>query len=153
MDIVIIKLIIFTTLFILISFFSAYYVVNRDLKKKGEKKKTIEEFLNRNTKLSLRNILVGMSFGIIFGFIDNLGLWIGLSSFEKYIPGNILTKSAWGNTYSNGLGATLGTSISIILKTYFPIEESPIWVDTIGILIGCIIGMYIPKFIYRNIYR
>lgn len=151
MDIVIIKLIIFTISFILISFFSAYYVVNRDLEKKGEKKKTIKEFLNRNTKISLRNILVGMSFGIVFGFIDNLGLWIGLSSFEKYIPGDILTKSAWGNTYSDGLGATLGTSFSIILKTYFPIGDVPIWVDTIGIIIGCIIGIYIPKYIYKKI--
>lgn len=148
MNLTITKLIIFTILFILISFFSAYYVVNKDLVKKGKQKKTILEFLNRNTKLSLRNILVGMSFGLIFGFIDNLGLWIGLRSFEKQIPGDILTKSAWGNTYSDGLGATLGTSISIILKTYYPIEDVPIWIDTIGVVLGCIIGIYVPKYLF-----
>ena len=149
MDILIIKLILFTFTIILMSFFFAYYTVNNDLEEKGKKRKTITEFLNNNTKLSLRKVLVGMSFGIVFGFIDNFGLWIGLTSFEKYIPGDILTKSAWGNTYSNFLGATLGTSTSIILKTYFPITDIPIWVDTIGILIGCIIGILIPKTIFR----
>ena len=118
MNLTITKLIIFTILFILISFFSAYYVVNKDLEKKGKQKKTILEFLNRDTKLSLRNILVGMSFGIIFGFIDNLGLWIGLRSFEKLIPGDILTKS-------HGvipIVMVLGTSISIIVKTYYRLK-------------------------------
>ena len=55
-----------------------------------------------------------MSFGIVFGFIDNF-FWIGLTSFEKYIPGDI-SMNCPKNTYSNFLGATLGTSTSIILK-------------------------------------
>ena len=89
-----------------------------------------------------------MSFGIVFGFIDNAGLWFGINSLEKYIPGGILDKAGWGNTYSDFLGATLGTSIAIILKTFMPISNVPIWTDSIGVLIGCILGIYIPKYFF-----
>ena len=88
-----------------------------------------------------------MSFGLVFGFIDNAGLWIGLEKFEKYISGSILEKAGWGNTFSDALGASLGTAVLIILKSIFTVEEAPIWVDTIGIILGCILGIYIPKHI------
>ena len=138
---------IITLIIVLGSFYLSFYVVKRKLEKQGKEKYTLIGFLNNNTKLSIKNVLIGMSFGMVFGFIDNLGLWVGLQTFEKYIPGGILTKSAWGNTFSDGLGATLGTSISIILRTLYPIENSPIWVDTLGVVLGCILGLYIPKYL------
>jgi hypothetical protein len=139
--------ILFTIFIIVGSFYLSYYVVNRELEKQGKEKYTLIGFLNNNTTPTFKNVLIGMSFGMVFGFIDNLGLWFGLQTFEKYIPGGILTKSAWGNTYSDGLGATLGTSISIILRTLYPIENTPIWVDTLGVVLGCILGIYIPKYL------
>ena len=141
----IIVLVIVTLILVIGGFLISFYVVNRDRIKKGEEKYTLVQFLNKNQKLDFKAVLVGMSFGIVFGFIDNAGLWFGLQSFQKYIPGGLLTKSGWGNTFSDGLGASLGTSVAIILRTLYPIKESPIWVDTIGIIIGCILGIYIPR--------
>jgi hypothetical protein len=141
-----IMVLVIVTLILVIGFFLiSFYIVNRDRIKKGEEKYTLVQFLNKNQKLDFKTVLVGMSFGIVFGFIDNAGLWFGLQSFQKYIPGGLLTKSGWGNTFSDGLGASLGTSVAIILRTLYPIKESPIWVDTIGIIIGCILGIYIPR--------
>lgn len=140
--------IIFTIVLVVVSFLVSFYVVNKYRKKNNKPELDIISFLNNEQKLSFRSVFVGMSFGLVFGFIDNAGLWLGLTSFQKYIPGGILTKSGWGNTYSDGLGATLGTSVAVILKTIYPLEtESPIWVDTIGIILGCILGIYIPRLI------
>lgn len=138
-------LVIVTLILVIGSFLISFYIVNKDRIKKGEEKYTLVQFLNKNQKLDFKTVLVGMSFGIVFGFIDNAGLWFGLQSFQKYIPGGLLTKSGWGNTFSDGLGASLGTSVAIILRTIYPIKESPIWVDTFGIIIGCILGIYIPR--------
>lgn len=140
--------IIFTIVLVVGSFLASFYIVNYYKKQRNEKQLTIIEFLNNNQKINMKSILIGMSFGIVFGFIDNAGLWLGLTSFQKYIPGGILTKSGWGNTYSDGLGATLGTSVAVILKTMFPLEhEAPIWADAVGIVLGCILGIYIPRLI------
>ena len=139
--------ILFTILLILSTFFISYLVVNYKRRSDGKKKLTLLEFLNNEQKIELKNVLVGMSFGMVFGFIDNAGLWFGLQSFQNYIPGGLLTKAGWGNAYSDGLGASVGTSIAVILRTIYPIQQSPIWVDTVGIIIGCIIGIYIPRFI------
>ena len=138
-------LIIITLILVIGSFLISFYVFNRDRVKKGEEKYSLGQFLNKNQTLDFKTVLVGMSFGIVFGFIDNAGLWFGLQSFQKYIPGGLLTKSGWGNTYSDGLGASLGTSVAVILRTLYPIKDSPIWVDTAGIIVGCILGIYIPR--------
>ena len=144
-DYKILFIVIVTVILVVGSFLLSYWVVNRERVRKGEQKYSLTQFLNKNQKLSFKKVLVGMSFGLVFGFIDNAGLWFGLQSFQKYIPGGLLTKSGWGNTYSDGLGASLGTSVAVILRTLYPIEDSPIWVDTAGIILGCILGIYIPR--------
>lgn len=143
----IVGLVMATLILVVGSFLISFYIVNRDRIKKGDEKYTLVQFLNKNQKLDFKTVLVGMSFGIVFGFIDNAGLWFGLQSFQKYIPGGLLTKSGWGNTYSDGLGASLGTSVAVILRTLYPIKDSPIWVDTVGIIVGCVLGIYVPRFL------
>lgn len=145
-------LILSTLILILGSFLISFYIVNKKLKEKNKKQISLLNFLNNNSDLKFYKILIGMSFGLVFGFIDNAGLWFGIHSLEKYIPGNIFEKSGWGNTYSDFLGATLGTSIAIILKTFVPVINTPIWADSLGVLIGCILGIYIPKYLYYNIF-
>ena len=103
------------------------------------------QFLNNNSEVTLKKVLVGMSFGMIFGFIDNFGLWYGMDYLDPYIPGGNLTKAGYGNTFSDFIGSTMGTSISIILGTLYPTEEAPIWVNSLGIIVGCLLGLYIPK--------
>ena len=137
-----------TTVLIVVSFLLlAFIVVNKSRLDKGEKKLTFIQFMNNNSEVTLKKVLVGMSFGMIFGFIDNFGLWYGMDYLDPYIPGGNLTKAGFGNTFSDFIGSTMGTAISIILNTLYPTEEAPIWVNSLGIVVGCLFGLYIPKYL------
>ena len=117
------------------------------LKKKRIKDLTISDFLlGKHHKL--KTILVGLIFGIIFGFLDNYYLYSGITVFKNILPKNKLLKAGWGNTYSDFIGATMGTFIGVISIEYFNVDndEIPIWVNTLGIFIGCLLGMYIPHY-------
>ena len=142
-----INLLVVTVFFVGIFLMLAFNVVNNSRIEKGESKLTFIQFLNNNSEVTLKKVLVGMSFGMIFGFIDNFGLWYGMDYLDPYIPGGNLTKAGYGNTFSDFIGSTMGTSISIILGTLYPTEEAPIWVNSLGIIVGCLLGLYIPKYI------
>ena len=148
------KVVIQFTLFNIILFFIClmftFYFHNHYLIKKKKKPYSFTEFLNNSRKTpSLKNISLGLIFGVIFGFMDNFGLWMGIEKLEKYLPGGLLTKAALGNTYSDLLGAIIGTCISIIAKDTFDYDndDTPIWLNTVGIVIGCFLGLFFGKLI------
>ena len=136
-----------TIIMIGISVYAAYNVVNSKRLERGEKELTFTQFINNDSKVTLKQVLIGMSFGMIFGFIDNFGLWYGMDYLDPYLPGGNLTKAGYGNTYSDFIGSTMGTAISIILNTLYPVEEAPIWVNSLGIILGCLLGLYIPRYL------
>jgi hypothetical protein len=136
-----------TIIIILVCICISFTLVNNKRKKDKKTPFSLMKFLNNDQPLTVKNLLVGMSFGVIFGFIDNASLWIGLDTFKKHIPGSILVQSGWANTYSSTLAATIGTTVFITLKHVLNVSDSPIWLNSFGILIGCILGLYVPKFI------
>ena len=144
-NLIILLLITFISIFLSIGL--AFQIVNSKRIEEGKDKLGFIQFINNDKPVTLKKILVGMSFGIIFGFIDNFGLWYGMDYLDPYLPGGSLTKAGYGNTYSDFIGSTLGTSISIILNTLYPTDEAPIWVSSMGIIIGCLLGLHIPKLI------
>ena len=119
-------------------------------------------------KASMGTILPGLVFGVVFGFIDNAGLISGLDALDTpfgwiaqfMVGGNPLsggkatpavasmlegTTSGLGNLFSDGLGVSIGAFFGKIASTIFPSEvEQPIWVDMVGISLGCILGIAIP---------
>ena len=113
-------------------------------------KKTYKEFIV-GKKMSMKGMMVGLSFGIVFGFLDNLGLLIGMDTLTKNFKMDSTQKSAFGNTYSDFIGATVGTFISIILKQLlnYDGDDEPIWLDSLGIVIGCLLGYYVPVYVKR----
>jgi hypothetical protein len=131
----------------LVLFFSMFYLsyqINVYTRKKNNKPPfNVMEFVNKGRIPPLKDIMVGLVFGLIFGFLDNFGLWMGLDVLHKYLPGGLLTKSALGNTYSDLLGVTMGSFISIMAKDIFDFDEdnSPIWLNTLGIVSGCLLGL------------
>ena len=138
--------ILFNILILVFFIFLGYKIRNYTLKKKNKEEITIIEFLNNGSFPSFKDLLLGLIFGIVFGFIDNFGLWMGISSLEEHLPGGILTKSGFGNTYSDTMGAVIGTIISIIAADLYDYDgDGPIWLNTMGIIIGCLLGMYIGK--------
>ena len=48
----------------------------------SKNKKTYKEFIV-GKKMSTKGIMIGLSFGIVFGFLDNLGLLIGMDTLTK----------------------------------------------------------------------
>lgn len=145
-----IKFIIVNILVITIVFYIAYKVHIQALKKNKKKEKTFIHWFNQGN-ISLKGILVSLIFGIVFGFLDNFFMWIGLDTLIDVIPGGTLTKSALGNTYSDFMGATIGASVSSIAIDIFSVDDSPpIWVNAIGMVIGCILGMKFGKIITKK---
>lgn len=135
--------ILFNIFIISLFIFIAFIVKNQKLKNKNKKPISFVTFLNAGKKLTFRNVFIGLIFGIVFGFLDNFGLWMGISILEEYMPGGVKMKSALGNTYSDFIGATIGSAISILAAELYDYDndDAPLWVNTVGILIGCILGM------------
>ena len=62
-------------------------------------------------------------------------------------------KAALGNTYSDMLGAIVGTSISIVAKDAvdYDNDDEPIWVSTFGIFLGCLLGIIFGRLITTRV--
>ena len=102
-----------------------------------------------------KGILLGMSSGVVFGFIDNAGLWFGMDALDPFldtIPGiGDLTKAGLGNTFSDAVGAFAGTFAGIIIQKSLIKDDEDIpefiWAEAIGVIIGCLLGIFIPRLI------
>ena len=148
MDLHLLKFILANLVIVSIFLYSAFIVRNRRLRKKDKKEQTLVEFINNGHSGDLKSMTIGLVFGIVFGFIDNFGLWVGIAELERYMPGGVKVKAALGNTYSDGIGALLGTFVSIIAKDLYDSDETendPLWINPIGIVIGCVIGIIVGK--------
>ena len=133
--------------FILVTFtlIIAYQVKNMKLKENGKESIGFIDWINQG-KLTIKGVLVSLLFGIVFGFLDNLFLWIGIDNMMDFIPGGTLTKGAWGNTYSDFIGATVGASVASIAKSLMDVDvEPPIWINAVAMPIGCILGMFVGR--------
>tara|TARA_A100001015_G_scaffold316005_2_gene429230 strand:- start:182 stop:640 length:459 start_codon:yes stop_codon:yes gene_type:complete len=125
---------------------SCYLAYMSELKNKPNL--TFLEFIGLNPFPSMKAIAIGMASNFVFGMIDNGGLWLGMDSLDPFLPGGPLTKAGYGNSFSDGLGAFLGTFCGIIIKNQFdPSDElsPPIWSEAIGIIIGCLVIIPIMK--------
>jgi len=110
----------------------------------------VSEFINnyKGPILSydfLKTVIVGVVYGLVFGIIDNVGLWFGMDALDPIIKGGILTKAGLGNAYSNTLGAILATFSGKIMSNFFGIEKTPLWSDALGTGLGCITGVGICR--------
>jgi hypothetical protein len=96
---------------------------------------------------TLISIVTGMMANIVFGIIDNGGLFFGMSALDPFLPNGELTRAGLGNTFSDGLGAFLGSFTAVMIKSVTKVEDTPLWADAFGIVIGCLIGLYVPRYV------
>ena len=109
---------------------------------------TISEFINGTRGVPpMKNILVGMVFGLVFGFIDNAGMFFGMDALEPFLPAEGFVAAGIGNTYSSVLGAFLAAFLSNVIKISTGVDTVPVWSDAAGIVVGAIAGIYIPPLI------
>ena len=111
--------------------------------------KSIGWLLNGDQPFTFKALMLGMFSSMAFGFIDNAGLFFGMDVLSKYLPGknDELVRAGWGNTFSDGVGAFLGAFIGKIVTMSSGFQGGPVYADFVGIVIGCIMGIYIPKYI------
>jgi len=105
-------------------------------------------FINDGAEeITVKDIIVGLSFGTALGFVDTLGIWIGLEEMSKYIYGTERFKAAIGNLYSNILGITVGTAVSVIMESLIRPKnrQKPLYLTAIGSIIGAILGIAVGK--------
>ena len=128
------------------SVYIVWYIRNKNEKEYV----SLSKIINREN-LTLRAILIGSIFGFVFGFIDNLFLVIGLNNLEHFFPGDLLTKSGLGNTYSDVIASFIGTFIAHFMTIYTNSQEDefPLWANSFGMFIGCLVGLYAGKGIAR----
>lgn len=100
----------------------------------------------------LGSVLVGLVSNIIFGLVDNGGLYFGMEALDplfELFTSDELEKAGYGNTFSDFLGAFLGTFIGAFIENItagFDLPDSPLWTQAVGIVIGCLLGIFIPKY-------
>jgi hypothetical protein len=101
------------------------------------------------------SVFVGMVSGFVFGFIDNFGLFFGMDYLDpkiKELPSGSenLVAAGYGNTFSDMIGAFMGTFVGRIIeelakKSDPNLGDYPIWTEAIGITAGCLFGVWIPR--------
>ena len=137
--------VLFNIILISISFYTAFRIKQYSLQQNNKEPIGFLDWINQG-KITLKGITVSLLFGIVFGFLDNLFLWIGIDSMMNFITGGTLTKGAWGNTYSDFIGATVGASIASIGESLLNVDDSPpIWINAVAMPLGCILGMMVGK--------
>lgn len=126
-----------------ISIAIAYGVQSIDPPYKGY---NFHTFINDGPKSnSVYDIIVGLSFGTALGFVDTLGIWIGVEEMGRYVPGGEKLKAAVGNLYSNLLGVTVGTAVSVIMSTAIKTsnKQKPLYLTAAGSIIGAVLGIIV----------
>jgi len=117
--------------------------------KKNNPDGTLKTFFNGKDMTS-KSILVGMASGLIFGFIDNFGLFMGMSVLDPLLKKLPFAKdpnvfAGYGNTFSDLIGAFLGTFGGLLIAESYKTYEYPIWAEALGIFIGCLVGILVGK--------
>lgn len=91
-------------------------------------------------------LLSAMIGPFIFGFLDNFGMFIGADSVGELLGGKDATlQSLAGNTYSDFIGALMGSAISSMMAAFTAYDESqlnykyrPIF-EGFAIALGCLV--------------
>jgi hypothetical protein len=93
-------------------------------------------------KAKALSLIAGMLFMITFGIIDNVFLIIGMDMNSALINPHTqpLLSAMVGNTISDVLGAVAGVIVAALFVKLFKVEKSEsLFVEIIGVLIGCVI--------------
>lgn len=97
-----------------------------------------------NGKMSWESVLIGMIYGLTFGFIDSALLLIGvdgLSSVYERLPGGKSTTMAslYGNTYSSVVSGFGSAFVGDIISSRVKVHHGPVWGQPIGLFLGCLV--------------
>ena len=103
---------------------------------------------------NFKSFMVGCSFMIVFGIIDNLGLFLGMDFIESYVTSagySSMIAAGIGNAFSDMIGALIGGIIATTLYRVLKVKEDSISTlhQVIGVTVGCLIPVIIAMLILR----
>jgi len=135
---------------ILITGVAAFAVTNAMLTSRGNDTITFGTFFGGKV---LAGSMVGMSSGLVFGFLDNFGLFFGMDLLDPLIQKfpmgtEPLVVAGYGNTFSDMVGAFMGVFVGKMIQEITDVRDYPIWSEAIGIFFGCLLGCFIPRGIH-----
>lgn len=139
---------------IVICSFIYYYIYTKFSQfDEQNKKKSLLDVLGLSKNWTTEQWTVGMMQNFIFGFIDNAGLFFGMEKldplFKKFSKGNPLIEAGLGNTFSDFIGAFLGTFLGEGYAIYKGNPDTPLLSQAVGIVLGCLFGVAIPA-LYKD---
>lgn len=107
------------------------------------------EWIN-NGPIGMDSLAVGFSTSIAFGFIDNVLLMSGMSSLDavfERLPGgeDPIVAAGYGNAFSSTISMFGSAFVGKIISDLTGAKTSPIWAQSIGVLIGGILGIFLSK--------
>jgi hypothetical protein len=96
-------------------------------------------------EITLKDIILGLTFGTVLGFVDTIGIWIGVDQISSYISGGEKIKSAVGGMYSNIMGISFGTAVSVIMGIVINTDnnQTPLYLTLAGSIIGSTLGIVV----------
>lgn len=96
-------------------------------------------------EITLKGIILGLTFGTVLGFVDTIGIWIGVDQISSYISGGEKIKSAVANMYSNIMGISFGTVVSVIMGIVINTDnnQTPLYLTLAGSIIGSTLGIVV----------
>ena len=107
----------FTLISLVIVIGSLYIAYLFTINEPDKRDYTFIDFLNDGKDVpTYKDFIVGLAFGTALGFVDTLGIWIGVEQVGEYIVGKPRIKAALGGVYSNILGLSIGTAASVIMN-------------------------------------
>ena len=98
-----------------------------------------------------KSILFGLVFGFAFGLVNSIILFIGLNIFGSFVQDNVL-KSHIGNIFSNTISIFFIQFITILVVSIAALDlnNTPIWAQGLGLLIGSIFGAVVGYYIRKS---
>ena len=91
----------------------------------------------------IRNFSIGAAGPMVFGLIDNAGMFLGMGAIEESLAQlgfDSMTAAGFGNTFSDALGAAAGGAVAAFLyKTLKVKGEGTITQQFLGVIVGCLI--------------
>ena len=136
-----------------------------ELKSRGESPFNMGDYFGLTYDSTVKGVFFGMAVGLIFGFIDNAGLFFGMDVLEPYFPvvnwrdtpelsskDAELQRAGMGNTFSDALGTFLAVFVGMMVLNLndMAIEDVSLFSEFVGIIAGCLLGVYIPYGIYAK---
>ena len=135
----------FNSLYIIIcSTYIAYLI-----KRSGEPKEyTFINFLHGGKSgPTFGDVIVGLTFGMVMGLATTLGIWFSLEHVENFVRGGSKMNAVIGGLYSNIIAISLGSASAIIISSMMKHthQEEPLYLITIGTLVGTLLGIAVGK--------